>query len=365
MAVHYGANANANVVPDDLNEYQEGVSQDWTAILANQAFVNLDHINLCESIFCRHAVGTIALSVLYRDAAGHTRSADETLFGRVYVDPLEANPGFITENRDYAIVVWNADLENISTITSVSVLNQDGTTLTYSALPKDIPRGYDEVMTLTVLGEGPPTQDTQYTIVVGSYSYEVDVQGIRAVPLEADPDWAAGISIDYAWLTAMGFNPRYYKEQRRPMTILPWRNISATFALSGNSAMKFSNSLRYGKDKVFVVPIFTEQILCSNIATGTDSITPSNAYDEYYNLNNNCTHVLFLDLASLTSEIKEISSVGASTITFASNITGTFDAASTVIYPAVFSTIRNISSKGETSNLEVIRLSFEEFKKSG
>lgn len=365
MAVHYGANANANVMLDDLNEYQEGVSQDWTAILANQAFVNLDHINLRESIFCRHAVGTIALSVLYRDAAGHTRSADETLFGRVYVDPLEANPGFITENRDYTIVVWNASLTSVNVITAISGTDTEGTDLDYPTLPKDIPRGYDEVLTLTIELEGPPTQDTEYEIVAGGLTFTLEVTGIRAVPLEADPDWQAGMSIEYAWVTAIASNLRYFKEQRRPLSILPWRNISAEFLLHGNAGRKFLHSLLYGKDKVFVVPIFTEQILCTAITTGTDSVSPTTDITKLYNLNNNCTHVLFLDAASGATEIKEISSIGVGSITFATNISGTFDPNTTAIYPGVFSIIGSVKGKPESSSLAVATIGFQEFKKSG
>lgn len=365
MALHEMRNQDVSLIQDDRNENIEGVSEDWEVITENKVAISDLSLNLFWRNSVRPIVGTILMIPVLHAMAGHTRSADETLFGRQYVDPLLVNPGFITEDVNYDIVVWNADNKNTTSITSITVVNQSGTTLVYSALPISISRGDDEVLTLTIYNVGPPTQDTQYTIDVGVYSYELDVQGIRAIALEADPNWADGIRVEYAWVTAMATNHRYFREQRRPLSILPWRNVSMTLHAHDLTGMNIQHTLRYGKDKVFVIPIYTEQITCDAITPGASLITPNHAYDKYYNLNNNCTHLVFLDLADMTVEIKEVDTVGASTISFVSTIAATMDPNTTVIYPTVFSTISQISMEPDSDNLSIIKLAFQEYKKSG
>lgn len=363
MALHTARALDPNRVWDDMNEQVETISADHVPHSGLDEFFVQE--GAVEAYRCFKVLSSILLSPLYHITPGHTRSADETLFGRQYVTPLLIDPGFITEELSYEVIVWNADLQNITTLSSITVQDQEGTTISYPTLPKDIPRGYDEILTITILTDGPPTQDTTYTITVGSFSYEVDVQGLRAIGLPVDPDWKEGMSVTYSWMTAFGNNLKYFREQRKPLTLLPWRNIKFTAAISELQMMAIVNTLRYGHDKVFVIPIYAEQIICNTISTGTNTITPSVAYDQFYNLQNNCTHLLFYDSEDNEIEIKEVDTVGASDITFTANISGTFNANSTAIYPVVFSTLAGINSKGESQDLEVIQLRFEEFKKSG
>ena len=363
MATFYSYTEDNVIVPDDRNEYVESATDSYEYPSVNKDLFDEREVHISFILSLIKSIISMSPLTLYIDAS--TRESDETLFGRTYVDPLEVDPGFITEERDYDIVVWNADLTKVNSITSITVIDQYGTELDYPALPKDIPRGYDEVLTLTVLLAGPPTQDTTYTIIAGGFTYEVSVSGLRAIALEVDPNWSSRIKIDYAWLTSLALNARYFKEQRRPLTEKPWRNVKAEFHAHGLRGMKFLNSLVYGVNKVFVVPIFSEQLICSTIAAGELLITPSTDYSKFYNLQNNCTHLIFMDRESGATEIKEIDEVLATTITFASSISGTFNARTTDIYPAVFSTIREVSANTESSEFTAVNIGFEEFKKSG
>jgi len=351
-----------NVVVDEIGVSQR-VSEDYEWTKPNNALIekswetHTSELDLIKSI--------ISMLPRFREIDYSTRPSDETLFGRVYVLPLEIDPGFITEEREYEIVIWNADNLNIAEFTSVGVVNEFGTDLVAPSLPKNIARGYDEVLDLTILLAGPPIQDTTYTLTIAGYVFEVYITGIRAVEILPEPDWGSNLKIRYRWFTAIASNPRYHKEQRRPLSNTPWRNISASFQVEEYRAEIFINTLKYGSNKVFAVPIYTEQLYVSVLNSGDPDITPTNDYSEFYNLNNNCTHLVIVDHYNFLYEIKEIEAINPSTIDLSSEMAITFDAGKTIIYPAVFSTLSGISMGPETKQHVVVDLNFEEFKKSG
>lgn len=306
-----------------------------------------------------------ALTIDRRITNDDIRDADETLFFRPYVDPLIIEAGFITETRYYTIVVWNADRDNVLSLTGVAVADQEGTELEYPTLPKNLARGYDEILTLTVFLDGPPTQDTTYTLTVAGLTFELDVTGLRALPLTINPNWGMGVSVDYSWLTSLLSNARYYKEQRRPMSRLPNRTISADYHIHEGGLDRILNTIRYGHDKVFSVPIYNEQMTAAVITAGTATVTVDQDVTNYYNLINNCTHICMLDAASEIVEVKELDSVASPVLTFTTNIVNTLAPATTFIYPIVFSTLKAASMKPESIDVTVAKLRFEEFKKSG
>lgn len=346
-----------------MNQYIETATDDRTWQQENEDIFSL--IDLREDFYLSLLKSIIPMYPDKRDMDASCRESDETLFNRVYVDPLIVNPGFIVETREYSIVVWNAYHDRTIEFTSVSVTNETGTGLDYPTLPKNIAVGYDEVLTLTLYLVGPPIQDTTYQIVAGGFTFNLDVDGIRAIGVVPEPDWSSRLEIRYQFVTVLSANYRYFKEQRRPLTILPWRNVLASYHLVGVQNERFLNTVKYGKDKVFFVPIYTEQIICSTISVGIDSITPTNDFSKFYNLQNNCTHLVFIDHDNWLSEIKEISDVGAADITFSTNIAGTFDPNNTVIYPGVFSTLQSVNMKPESNDINIFTLQFEEFKKNG
>jgi len=362
MAIHILRDPEIPLILDDENLYPEGVSTDWEVIASNDDIIDSHELEFSP---VRHAVSTITMIPVKWGMSDAIRDAIETLFGRTYVTPTEIDPGFITEDIEYEIIVWNADNENLSELTSIAVDSADGLSLVYPTLPKNISRGGDEVLDLTIELEGPPIQNSTYTIVAGGLTYSVTVAGIRAIGLEVNPCWDRKIAVVYSFLTAIGANPRYYKEQRRPLSRYPWRDISVYFDVKNLKAQAFQNSLHYGHDKVFVVPLYNEQITCVTLAVGNTSITPVEDFSEYYNLNNNCTHLIFLDEENDLVEIKEIDTIGATTISFATTIQNTFDANSTLIYPGVFSVLQSVAQVSETQELQRYKLNFQEFKKNG
>jgi len=362
MATHELSNFAEQTILDDQNEYVEGVSTDWEVQTTNDSII--EGISLLSEN-CPHELGTITLSPNILEMSDATRDAIETLFGRTYVSPISIDPGFITEEITQNIVVWNADSENLSVLSSITVDESDGLSLQYPSLPTTIAHGGDEILILTIELEGPPIQNSNYTVVAGGFTYVVNVAGIRAIGLEVNPNWNKTLATTYSFVTAIGSNSRYFREQRRPLSRLPWRDVQGVYEVEGLKSIEFSNNLHYGHDKVFVVPLYNEQLTCSVITITSDVITPVEDFSLYYNLNNNCTHLIFIDTVNDLVEIKEIDTVGASTITFVTGIQNNFSPGSTVIYPGVFSILQSVQINNEHKGYQVYTLQFQEFKKNG
>ena len=290
--------------------------------------------------------------------------ADETLFGRVYVSPLAIDAEFITEYVEYDVVVWNAYFTKSVDITSILVQNQAGTNMVYPTLPKTIPLSYNEVLTLIVYDEGPPTQDTDWLITVDGVEFNIDVTGIRVIAFVHEPDFSKSVTMVYNFLTSLAQNLRYLKEQRRPLQRLPFRDINFICHAKDLVLQKLVNTIHYGKDKVFAVPIFTEHMRPSAISAGSNSITIADDITYYYNLQNNCDYLIILDETDLSAEVKEISEIDGQDITFTSNVTGSYTAGSCSIYPCVFSYGKGFKVAPETKNNAQVTVSFGEFKRT-
>lgn len=290
--------------------------------------------------------------------------SEQTLFNRIYVTPDEIALEFITEYTEHEVVVWNAYSDRTATLTDISVVNQTGTGIEEVTLPKIIPKLYNEILTIIVYEDGPPTQDTDYLITVDGTVYTVDVTGIRVVGFVEEPDFAKNIQMVYSFLTSIARHPRYLKEQRRPLQRYPFRDISLTINTSNLTFQKQYNLMHYGKDKVFAVPIYTERMQSLLITAGSYSLTISTDITYFYNLLNNVEYVIIVDHTTGVSEVKEISSLVGNLLLFTSAISNTYNANGTVLYPCVFSYIKSARVVPETKGEGIIRVSFGEFKRT-
>lgn len=288
----------------------------------------------------------------------------DLIFERIWVSPQLVAAGFITEELTYDISVWNAYQERSVEFTSVTGLSADGTDLDTPTLPHTITQSDDLILTLTINLAGPPIQATTYSLVVDAVTFGVEVTGIRVVGLIPDPNWGRGIMIRYRFETAMAVSPRFV-EQRRPLMDAPYRDMTATYLLSDEEAHRFFYVLSYGHDKIFGLPIYNEKLRCSVIPNGGTTITTVTDTTNMYNLNNLSTHIAIVDHADGTSEIKEVSSVGANSIEVAQDISGTFDVDTTRVYPVVFATVASLRKQHATDNVETVAIEFAEFNNGG
>jgi hypothetical protein len=290
--------------------------------------------------------------------------ADETLLNRVYVDPLEVAVEFITEYTEHDITIWNAYSDQTIQLTDVQVLNQSGTDMDYPSLPKTILQTYDEVLTLIILEEGPPTQDTDWVLTIEGTEYTIEVTGIRVVSFVHEPNFRSNVNIVYNWITSIARHPSYLKEQRRPLQRWPLRDINFTVHAQDYVLQQLYNDLHYGKDKVFAVPIFTEMMQPSSITSGLSSVTISTDITHFYNLQNNCEYVMIINTETLDSEVKELSGIAGQVLSFNSNITGSYSISNCFIYPCVFSYTKSTKINPETHSTIRVSINFGEFKRT-
>lgn len=288
--------------------------------------------------------------------------AMETLWNRVYVSPQEVAAEFITEFSQHDIVVWNAYFYQNVDLTDVQVINQDGTGLTYPNLPKTIPRTWNEVLDLDIYEDGPPTQDTDWKITVAGTEFNLDVTGIRVIAYTANVDFNTPPQLVYSFLTSIARHPRYLKEQRRPIQRLPFRNIDLTAHSEGLELQKLSNLLHYGKNKVFAVPIYTEGMQIASF--GSSSLTVSTDPTYLYNLQNNCEYCMILNHSTGLGEVKSLTSLVGSVLSFGSSISGSYTIYNSSVYPCVFSYVKSAKITPETKGQGVIVVSFGEFKRT-
>jgi hypothetical protein len=283
----------------------------------------------------------------------------EFVFERVWVQPLLFALGFIVEDSTHEIKIWNAYRTKAVQTTAVSVVDQEGTDLEYPPLPDTIQVFGDTIYTLTVYQDGPPLQDTTWKLTIDGEDFEIQVTGVRVIPWFLDLNWDQSPIITYDFETVI-FTTNHLKEQRRPLSDESWMELSAKFDTSAGNNRKIFNLLAYGQDKVFGLPIYTEKLSCSSI--GTISLDVNEDMTYLWNLQNNASFVIIVDHDNALAEIKEIGSIAGQTINFNQNISASFDASKTYVYPAMFAIIGAYSADNLTNDFDSIKADFREFK---
>jgi hypothetical protein len=286
---------------------------------------------------------------------------DDNLFFSVWFEPFTIDAGFIVEDVQYSIKVWNAYFDVTKQITAINEVAPEGTELTHGALPITIAKFGDVTFTLTVLEEGPPVQATTYTFTVAGTDFTTEITGIRVVPFTHEPDYRQKIDIVMRFETAIARN-KYFAEQRRPLRLKALWDVGVGGWAKGVAAQKLRNELSYGHDKVFGVPLYSEPCYPSGAVTGQTTINCSNDLSKHWYLNNQATYVVLIDHDSLDAEIKEVSSIGANAITLTRAVTKTFSWQNVMVYPVVLSVLRDISAQPETTDVLSFRLQFTEYK---
>jgi hypothetical protein len=294
------------------------------------------------------------------DGVLSTDYGNEYLFERIWVDPTRVNLAFIVEDLTREIKIWNAYRHRQIQTTAVSVIDQEGTLLSYPALPDTLAKFGDTIYTLYVYSEGPPLQNTYYNLTIDGDTYQLYITGIRVIPIAIDPNWDQGIVLSYEFNTTI-YTTNHLREQRRPLSDDHWINIQATFDVSSMAARQVFNHIAYGQDKVFGIPIFTEKLTAATISQGDTDMTVNEDPTYYYNLQNE-DFVIIVDHINNIGEIKEVSSIASTTINFNQEIGADFDADYTVVYPCLFCVITSYNSDGETDDFDVIKLDLREYK---
>jgi len=304
-------------------------------------------------------ISPVDISQVMDGLIAHT-FGDENLFWRIWFEPVEYDAGFITEDRQFDIKVWNAYLDVLATISAISVLAQEGTSIDHDPVPITIPKFGDMTAEVTIYRVGPPLQNTVYTFTINAVDHTSTITGMRVIEWNVEPDWGQSIKTELSFETVLARN-RFFKEQRRPLLDTPVRTVRLSAWSKGLDAQKVKQKLTYGHDKVFGVPIYSEPCYPTGTITGQTVINMTNDLTKFWNLNNLCVHVMIVDHEALVSEIKEVDSVGANSVTLVRSVTETFVAARTVVYPMFMAVLDSLTFKDETDDTSYVDVAFEEY----
>lgn len=307
-------------------------------------------------------VGSFVNASTYFGGSIPTSYGRDFLFERIWFSPTDVDAGFITEATAYDIVIWNAYQTKDVVMTSVTVSNPTGTSLSYPTVPFTIRATGELLMSMAITALGPALQDTYYRFQIDGVIYSIYAYGIRAIGVWAAPEWGNGVNTAYAFQTVM-FSTERFLEQRRPLMDRPMRTLSARYLLESMQAQRFFVSACYGHDKVFGVPIYNEMMGVQAISTLSPTVTlrSTTPTTNLYSLNTYATHCAIVDHANAMVEVKEISSKATGSITFANNVTKTFNANTTAIYPIFFGMLRSVRFNSETDSIDSVDVDFTEY----
>lgn len=291
--------------------------------------------------------------------------ADGPLLDRVYFLPRSVDGGFIVQDTEQDIMVWNAHESQSYEISAIAATAPDGTDLDHPATPITITPETNLIHVLSLFRQGPPFQDTQYTYNISPWTFTLLVFGRRIEAFLYDPDWATPVKIGYVFSTILDRSRRYV-EQRRPLFEIVKRKPAAAFWFDETEAQYFLNDIKRFHAKVLGVPIWSEPMhpTTSPLQGSTFAIV-SEAVVDYFNLRNTTIFVLLKDTENKDlNEIKELAALdtGLRKLTFTNQISADLQQAQTVIYPIALALIGDLSTEYLTDDLVKCELEFEEFK---
>ena len=298
---------------------------------------------------------------------GSFSTFDQVALRHVYVLPEKIDAGFIVEDENFDITVWNSS-DTPRTVDSILKQDDTGTLLQHEVTPFSLPGDCSKIHTVTVFEDGPPFQQTVFTYTVGSDVYTVTLTGQRVEPFVFDPDWRGTYRYTPRYKTAISISKRFV-EQRRALQELPRRKIEAEFWEQSTDMQRLYNFLKKVNDLVMAIPIFHEFLAMSNLVIqGETILTFSTDFVDYTNLVDFSTFLILKDVDNphALNEVKEIASLdtGAKTITLKNSVQKDFVAGNTDVYPVMLGTIRaeGFEHDHETSNLITMGLNLEELR---
>jgi hypothetical protein len=306
-------------------------------------------------------VGNVVMSPIVLNGILAYSYGEELMFNRIWIDPQVINPSFVSEDVTYVVETWNAWITRSVDWTAESIAGDtDGVLYDHAALTITI-NAFDEVLNDMILyGEGPATQDTVYTETIDGDDYEIDIDTIRVIGLDPEPNWIRKVKITYSFETVMASNERFM-EQRRPLRYDLRRKLSIEFLVLANEAHTVDLLLQYGHDKAFACPIYPELMIPTTRTQGTTAVVVSTETTYLWNLNNACERIIIVDHINGQNEIKSISSVAAYQVNTTSTIQGTFTPASSSVYPIFIGTLHNHKIGHHTDDVQSVTLEFQEF----
>ena len=159
---------------------------DRTAILGGTIITDIAMVTGIYAAWDKRTAQPLTPSSEHLGAYG-SNYGDSFIFERIWVQPLAIDFGFIVEDSQDYIQIWNSSRFNGASITDILALSPEGTQLTYDPLPNALPIFGDINYLLEVFNIGPPLQATTYRFTVEGLDYDVVLSGIRVLPFDLGP----------------------------------------------------------------------------------------------------------------------------------------------------------------------------------
>lgn len=288
---------------------------------------------------------------------------DEVILGKTYFTPRLIESGFITEDSEHSILIWNS-AQTSKEISSIAGESITGTELVHDSTPININSESDVTHTLSVLKEGPPFQSSEYTYTIDGLFFVLLVTGQRIEPFLFDPDWSQSYKCSYSFNTVLSRTKKFV-EQRRPLLESARREIECGFWEQGLVMQRVHNELKRFNSIAIGVPIFQEILeLTSN---PQDELTATFRQDlsPFFNLNNSTTFLLIKDLQNIDNhEVKEISSIDLENneITFTNTVKNSYTPSQCIVYPIFIGQTESFQPEYLTDQHAKFTLKFIELK---
>ena len=173
-----------------------------------------------------------------------------------------------------------------------------------------------------------------------------------------EPSWTGNVSVKYNFRTVID-KSKAFKEQRRPLFASPMREQKASFLADKTEITCFMRDLQSLSLLAIAVPVFVEPLKPTGDIQGETVLNFTHSLVNYWNANH-CNLVLILSAALALSEIKEVQTVGTSSITVKTFVTQAFESLNTWIFPCFPGVIFNKSAQLETDSVMSAEVDFRE-----
>lgn len=228
----------------------------------------------------------------------------DLLFNQIHLFPTtNYNIGILFSDLEKDIFIWNT-LSTSITLNSIDYLDVNGVTA-------DIDLGdigsfeiVEGILQFSTIGT--PSVNGTITLETSGFSFVLLVLFTRALKIPFMISDLDSLKMSYTYSTTIGIT-KQRKEQRRFLYGKPQRRLSYDLLETRTNKMLIKNLTYFGKDKSFIVPIYSELIEI-NSSVGTKIIT-QNDFSDCWNLVNFCNILFVYDFNLNKAFSYEISSV--------------------------------------------------------
>ena len=173
-------------------------------------------------------------------------------------------------------------------------------------------------------------------------------------------NWIQDVKLKYNYITAISEN-KIFVEQRRSLKNLVLREQDLTFTKESAEKNLLLNALLYAKDKRIALPIYLELFFTSTSPLlGESTLVIVEDISEYWNLWNQCTHILIIQEYNVY-ELIEKNYATSNSIILESAVTVNFTG-DVEIYPVMFCNLKDIKPNYVNSKVYTLDLSFQEIR---